>query len=204
MEKQNTNLHGNAPDNCPIALLIIDMINDLEFPEGDLFVVAATSAAEKIARLKQQAKCLHIPVIYINDNFGRWRSDLKEVVNHCLTDQVRGQRLAELLLPEPDDYFVLKPKHSAFYETTLATLLGYLQVKHVILTGLSADACILFSAIDAYMRELIVSVPADCVASASEEHTQTALVYMKRMLKADITSSPQMNLEALLTDRYVE
>ncbi|GAB3939683.1 cysteine hydrolase [Spirosoma harenae] len=200
MNQTNNDLHGNAPDTCPIALLIIDMINDLEFPEGDRILEEATSIAEKIAHLKQQAKRLSIPVIYVNDNFGRWRSDLSDVVEHCLNDGVRGQRLAELLLPEADDYFVLKPKHSAFYATTLSTLLDYLQVKRLILTGISADACILFSAIDAYMRDLSVLVPADCVASPSKEHTQSALAYMKRLLKADTTSSVQMNLDDLVRD----
>ncbi|GAB3317167.1 cysteine hydrolase [Larkinella ripae] len=190
-------LHGNVPDSFPVVLLIIDMINDLEFPQGADFLKPAVAAADRIAVLKQRARQLRIPVVYVNDNFGRWRSDFSEVVDHCLHDGVRGQPLAERLQPAPDDYFVLKPKHSAFYATTLATLLDYLKASRLIITGLSADVCVLFSASEAYMREFKLSIPADCVASDSEEHTRAALDYMGRVLSADTTVSDQMDLSAL-------
>ncbi|RAJ92484.1 nicotinamidase-related amidase [Larkinella arboricola] len=194
-------LHGNVPDSFPVALLIIDMINDLEFPEGEVFLEPATRAAEKIAALKQKARNLNIPVIYANDNFGRWRSDFTEVVEHCLNDGVRGQPLAELLRPDSDDYFVLKPKHSAFYATTLETLLEYLKAKRLIITGLSADVCVLFSASDAYMREFELYIPSDCVASGSAEHTQETLEYVERVLSADTTPSDQLDLGELCRSR---
>lgn len=189
-------LHGNVPDTFPVVLLMIDMINDLEFPNGEDFLKPAVAAAERIATLKQRARQLNIPVIYANDNFGRWRSDFSEVVDHCLKDGVRGQPLAELLQPAPEDYFVLKPKHSAFYATTLGTLLEYLKASRLIITGLSADACVLFTASDAYMRELTIHVPADCVASGSDEPTRNALEYMERVLSADTTPSDQPDLRA--------
>ncbi|MGV3556878.1 cysteine hydrolase family protein [Larkinella arboricola] len=194
-------LHGNVPDSFPVTLLIIDMINDLEFPEGEAFLEPATRAAEKIAALKQKARNLNIPVIYANDNFGRWRSDFTEVVEHCLNDGVRGQPLAELLRPDSDDYFVLKPKHSAFYATTLETLLEYLKAKRLIITGLSADVCVLFSASDAYMREFELYIPSDCVASGSAEHTQETLEYVERVLSADTTPSDQLDLGELCRSR---
>ena len=190
-------LHGNVPDSFPVALLIIDMINDLEFPQGEKFLGPAVKAAEKIAALKQKARQLKIPVIYVNDNFGRWRSDFNEVVEHCLLDGVRGQPLAELLQPKPEDYFVLKPKHSAFYATTLDTLLEYLKAERLIITGISADVCVLFSASDAYMREFNLYIPADCVAAESAEHTDMALTYVKRVLNADTTPSEQLDLQKL-------
>ncbi|MFD1140153.1 cysteine hydrolase family protein [Larkinella insperata] len=190
-------LHGNVPDSFPVALVIIDMINDLEFPEGEAFLEPATRAAGKIAVLKEKARKQNIPVIYANDNFGRWRSDFTEVVDHCLNDGVRGQPLVELLRPNSDDYFVLKPKHSAFYATTLETLLEYLKAKRLILTGISADVCVLFSASDAYMREFQLYIPSDCVASGSAQHTQETLEYVERVLSADTTPSDQLNLEEL-------
>lgn len=194
-------LHGSVPDSFPVVLLIIDMINDLEFQEGEAFLEPATKAAEKIAALKQKARKLNIPVVYVNDNFGRWRSDFNEVVEHCLNDGVRGQPLAELLRPETDDYFVLKPKHSAFYATTLDTLLEYLKAKRLILTGISADVCVLFSASDAYMREFTLYIPADCVASGSAQHTQETLDYVGRVLSADITPSDQLDLRELCQNK---
>lgn len=197
MDVKSDDLHGNAPDSSPVALLIIDMINDLEFPGGDEFLEPVKRVAESICALKQRVKEQNIPVIYANDNFGRWRSDFNEVVEHVLTDGVRGRYLAEVLKPEKDDYFVLKPKNSAFYETTLDMLLTYLKVKHLILTGVSTDSCVLFSANDAYMRDIKLSIPADCVASIKPAHTQDALAYMNRVLKADTTPSSQLDLEAL-------
>src|SRR4051812_16373228 len=131
MPAKNPNLHGNVPDKAEIALLLIDVINDLEFPEGDQLLRFALPMAARIKALKKRAKEAHIPVIYVNDNFGRWQSDFNKQVDHCLHDQVRGQPLAELLQPEQDDYFVLKPKHSGFFSTSLDILLDYLKVETV-------------------------------------------------------------------------
>lgn len=200
MPHQSQDLHGNAPDQSPVALLLIDMINDLEFPGGENIQKPATAAAERIAALKEQARARGIPVIYANDNFGKWRSDFREVVKHVLEDGVRGQRLAELLQPGRDDYFVLKPKHSAFFETTLATLLEYLGARHLVLTGITADICILMTASDAYMREYAVHVPSDCVAGMEDVDTRQALRYMQRVLNADTTPSTELDLDALVAE----
>ena len=198
METKETDLHGNAPDSSPVVLLIIDMINDLEFPGGDELETPARKAADAIVALKRRAKAQKIPVVYVNDNFGRWRSDFTEVTDHVLHDGVRGRYLAEVLTPDSDDYFVLKPKHSGFYATTLDTLLTYLKASHLILTGISADSCILFTANDAYMRDLKLSIPADCVAAIKPTYTSEALAYMKRTLNADTTPSTELNLDELV------
>ncbi|HEX6913207.1 MAG TPA: isochorismatase family cysteine hydrolase [Longimicrobium sp.] len=200
MPQKSEDLHGNAPDQSAVALLLIDMINDLEFPGGESIVKPAEAAAERIAALKQRARERGIPVIYANDNFGKWRSDFREVVKHCLEDGVRGQRLAELLQPGRDDYFVLKPKHSAFFETTLATLLEHLGARHLVLTGITADICILMTASDAYMRDYTVHVPPDCVASLEDVDTRQALRYMARVLNADTTPSAELDLDALMAE----
>ncbi len=200
MPQKSEDLHGNAPDRSPVALLLIDMINDLEFPGGEDVVKPAEAAAERIAALKQRARERGIPVIYANDNFGKWRSDFREVVKHCLEDGVRGHRLAQLLQPGRDDYFVLKPKHSAFFETTLATLLEHLGARHLVLTGITADACILMTASDAYMRDYTVHVPSDCVASLEDVDTRQALRYMQRVLNADTTPSADLDLDALMAE----
>src|SRR4051812_22694585 len=118
MPAKNRDLHGNVPDTSPVVLILVDVINDLEFAGGERLLKYALPAAKRIASLKARARSQRIPVIYANDNFGRWRSDFQQVVEHCLRDGVRGQKLAEILKPHPDDYFVLKAKHSAFYSTT--------------------------------------------------------------------------------------
>jgi nicotinamidase-related amidase len=197
MPQNSPDLHGNAPDQHAVALMIIDMINDLEFEGGEQVAASALAAAERIAALKRRARERGIPVIYANDNFGKWRSDFREVVKHCLEDGVRGQRMVELLKPDRDDYFVLKPKHSAFFESTLATLLEHLGTRHLILTGLTADICVLMTASDAYMRDYQVHVPPDCVASLESIDTKQALRYMQRVLNADVTPSVELDLDAL-------
>ncbi|WP_461094874.1 cysteine hydrolase family protein [Spirosoma gilvum] len=198
METKESDLHGNVPDSSPVVLLIIDMINDLEFPGGDELEGPARQAADAIAALKQRAKAQKVAVVYVNDNFGRWRSDFTEVTDHVLHDGVRGQYLAEVLKPEHDDYFVLKPKHSGFYATTLDTLLTYLKARHLIITGISTDSCVLFTANDAYMRDLTLSIPVDCVAAIKPTHTLEGLAYMKRRLNADTTPSTELNLDELV------
>ena len=197
MPAKNPDLHGNAPDTCELALLLVDVINDLEFPGGRAILAPALRAARRIAALKARARKARVPVIYANDNFGRWRSNFADVVEHCLHDGVRGQPIAELLAPDHDDYFVLKPKHSAFYATTLETLLGYLKTRRLILTGLAGDACVLMTAADAYMRDVEVYVPADCTASQSPAENRKALHYMKRVLHADIRPSAKLDLAKL-------
>jgi len=197
MPALNENLHGNVPDTADAALVLIDVINDLEFPEGDQLLRYARPMAERIAALRRRAKGAGIPTIYVNDNFGRWKSDFNKQVDHCLYDGVRGQPLAEILRPDEDDYFVLKPKHSGFFSTTLDILLDYLKVESLILTGVAANICVLFTANDAYMRDLRLYVPGDCVASNTEELNRGALQQMHLVLKADTRPSDELDLAAL-------
>jgi nicotinamidase-related amidase len=197
MAQKNENLHGNAPDKSTAALLLIDVINDLGFPEGDQLFAHFEPAATRILELKRRAKDARIPVIYVNDNFGRWRSDFHAQVEHCLNDGVRGEPIAKLLRPEPDDYFVLKPKHSGFFSTTLDILLDYLEVQVVIITGVAGNNCVLFTANDAYMRDFEVVVPSDCVASNTAEENRAALHQIEKMLKADIRPSVELDLKSL-------
>lgn len=197
MPERNEDLHGSVPDKADIALILIDVINDLEFEGAEALLRSALPAAERIAELKRRAKQAGIPTIYVNDNFGRWQSDFNKLVDHCLREDVRGRPLAELLRPDEDDYFVLKPKHSGFFSTTLDTLLEYLQAKTLIMTGVAGNICVLFTANDAYMRDFALVVPSDCVASNSAEENQHALDQMQRVLKADIRPSTELDLDAL-------
>jgi nicotinamidase-related amidase len=194
MPPKNRNLHGNAPDSCEAAVLLIDVINDLEFETGTALLKTALPAARRIAHLTAKARALNVPVIYANDNFGRWRSDFSEAVEHCLTDDVRGRRIAELLAPQPEDYFVLKPKHSAFFSTVLETLLKYLRTRRLVIAGFAGDACVLMTAADAYVRDFEVCVPRDCIASASPSENRKALAFMARVLHADTSPASKLNL----------
>lgn len=197
MPDKNSDLHQNAPDKSDIALIVIDMINDLEYPGGECIFDAALAAANRIAALKARAKTSSIPVIYANDNFGRWRSDFREAVRHCIEQQVRGNPVVTRIEPDATDYFVLKPKYSAFYATAMETLLTYLGSKHLILTGITGNMCVQFTACDAYMRDYHIHIPQDCIASNSEEENQRALAYMQDVLNADIRLSEDIDLTKL-------
>ena len=198
MAKRSTSdLHGNAPDNSPTALLIIDAINDLEFPGGKEMLARATRMARRIAKLKERAEAARVPTVYVNDNFGRWRSDFRRIVNHCLDDDVRGRPVVEQLLPDENDYFVLKPKHSGFYNTTLDLLLEHLQAKTLVITGMATDVCVLFTAADAYMRDFRVIVPRDCVTALTPAAHRAALDQMRTTIKAEVVDSRRIDFARL-------
>ena len=192
MDGSKANSHGNAPDKSPIALLLIDVINDLEFPTGEQLLEQALPMAKAVHSLVEQARHAYVPVIYVNDNFGRWRSDFHAQVEHCLHDGVRGREIADLLRPIETDYFILKPKHSGFYCTNLELLLKHLGASSLILTGITADNCVLFTANDAYMRDFKLWVPRDCVASHTQEDRKYALRQMEKVLKANTSGLDQM------------
>jgi nicotinamidase-related amidase len=201
MRKKSPDLHGSAPDNSPIALLLIDVINDFEFDEGaEDLLRFALPAATHLAALKDRATKAGIPSIYVNDNFGKWRSDWRALVAHCLDDDTRGRPIAELLGPTDDDYFVLKPKQSGFYCTTLDLLLQYLGARTLILTGFSTDICVLFTASDAHLRDYHLWIPRDCVAAQDERENERVLQYMHRVLEADIRPQREIDLAKVTSE----
>lgn len=189
MPEPNPDLHGSAPDQSPVALLLVDVINDLDFPEADQLLEHARPAADRLAALKAEAVRARVPVIYANDNFGRWRSDFRAVVEHVARPGGKGKPLADRLRPTDADYFVLKPKHSAFFHTTLDLLLRYLGTETVVVGGFAGNICVLFTANDAYMRDLRVVVPEDCTASNTAADNRTAIQVMGQTLKADTRPS---------------
>jgi nicotinamidase-related amidase len=199
MPETHSDLHGNVPDNHETALLLIDVINALDFEGGEEFARRALGAAQRIDQLKRRARAAGIPVIYLNDNFGRWRSDLDALLDHCLSDGVPGEPIARLLKPALDDYVVLKPKHSGFFATALHTLLLYLGTRSLILTGFTTDQCVLFTAADAYLRDYRLLVPADCTATVAPEDAEPALRLMQRTLHVDARTGEELDLDALGT-----
>ena len=190
-------LHGNAPDECRVALLVIDMINAFDFEGASALLPRALAAARSIASLKQRAREAGVPVVYVNDNFGRWRSDFRSILERVLEEGCPGKPIAELLRPQPDDYFVLKPKHSGFQFTTLDVLLAHLGAQTLVLTGVAGNFCVLFTAHDAYMRDYRLIVPCDCVASQSADDDRYALAHMAEVTKADTRSSGEIDFAAL-------
>lgn len=200
MVSHRPDLHGNAPDHSPVALVLIDVINDLAFPGSDDLLSNARAMAKNLSALKQQCTELGISCIYVNDNFGRWRSDLHAQVDHCLEPDVKGREIVMQLLPQPNDYFVLKPKNSAFFSTSFEILLQYLQTRTLILTGLTGHNCVLFTAHDAYLRDYSLIIPSDCVASPSTAENEFALRQMQSLLKAKVLPSSEINLSTIIAD----
>ncbi|HEX2780944.1 MAG TPA: isochorismatase family cysteine hydrolase [Gemmatimonadaceae bacterium] len=195
---KNQDLHGNVPEQSPVVLLVIDVINDLEFEGGEALVEPGERMADCLAPLVRRARDAGVAIVYANDNFGRWRSDFHQQVNHCTTDGVRGAKIARRLLPAREDYFVLKPKHSAFFSTALDTLLSYLGARTLVLTGLTTDSCILATAIDADMRDFHVVVPEDCVAALAPERHERTLAHLREVLEVDVPPGAEIDFAALL------
>src|SRR6266496_5192368 len=189
MPEINVDLHGSAPDKHKFALLLIDVINDFDFPEADQLLKYAQPMARNLLRLKRRAQKAGVPVVYVNDNFGRWKSDFRRTVEHCARHG-RGREVVESLRPEDNDYFVLKPKHSGFFSTTLETLLRYLETQTLILTRIAGNFCVLFTANDAYMRDFDLY----CTVSNTKKENGSALALMRKFLKADTRVSSRIVL----------
>lgn len=191
MPTKNSDLHGSAPDKAKTALIIIDFLNELDFPEGPELLKNALPAVHRVAAFKRYLKQQKVPVIYANDNFGKWRSSHLDLVTHCLKKNCLGRDLAKKIVPDKDDYFVLKPKHSAFYATPLETLLLYLGAKQLILTGIAGNLCVLHTALDAHVRDYKIFVPADCTASNTVHENNTALEHLKSILHLETKASTE-------------
>ena len=178
------------------ALLLIDVINDLAFDGSDALVDQAEAMAAPLARLKRRATAAGVPAIYINDNFGQWRSDFRNTVAHCTARSSPGRRVSLRLKPTSRDYFVLKPKHSGFFDTTLDTLLETLRIRRVILTGIAGNICVLFTANDAYMREYKIFAPSDCIVSNTAADNDHALRQIETVLKGNVAPSRRLTFQA--------
>ncbi|MFS0657110.1 isochorismatase family cysteine hydrolase [Bacillus sp. 179-C3.3 HS] len=175
------------------ALLIIDMINNFDFEMGHVLAEKTMRMTSKISALKQHANKENWPIIYINDHYGIWKADIQAVISKCKNET--SAPILDEISPTGDDYFLIKPKHSAFYGTALQTLLHELEVKEIILTGIAGNICVLFTANDAYMREYNLIVPKDCIASNDDQDNEYALTMMKNVLLAKITSSKEITNE---------
>lgn len=197
-DASSDDLQGNVPDRAPLAVILIDVISDFEFRDGAQLFEQARKVAPAIARLKQRAVAAGVPCIYANDNYGRWRSDFRAHVAHC-SSGVRGAEISRLLAPAARDYFVLKPKHSAFYETCLKTLLEHLGARTLILAGFATDMCVHMSAMDAYLRGHELIVPSDTSAALTDEAHASALASMRTALHARTPALAELDLQHRIT-----
>jgi nicotinamidase-related amidase len=179
----------NVRHKSRVALLLVDVINHFEFPDGKDILRHALAIAAPLANLKKKARAAALPTIYVNDNFGQWRSDARKLLQYCLRPEAPGLHFVKQLQPDDDDYFVLKPMHSAFYQTPLELLLQELGASSIILSGLATNSCILCTAHDANMRHVEVIVPRDCCAARTEREHRQALEHIAAMANAKVVET---------------
>lgn len=160
------------------ALLLIDVINPFDFPGGESFARRALTPARVMARLRKRAEAASVPVIYVNDNFGRWRSNAPELVKWCSAEGMRGATIVRLLAPSPEDFVILKSTLSGFHQSPLDAMLQLAGVKRLVIAGFSTDNCVLFTAADAYMRDYQIAIVRDAVAAPTKAGHRRALLQM--------------------------
>lgn len=170
------------------------MISEWSFVGARPLLSQTIAIAPRIAALKARCRAVGVPVIYANDNRGQWRSDFRQVVEHAQAAGGAAARMAHQLAPRDDDYFVLKPKHSAFFATPMELLLQHLEVRRLLLVGVSCDQCVMATASDARMRDFEVLVPRDCVASPSAARNRRALEHLQQVMQLRTTVSPRVRL----------
>ena len=166
------------------ALIVIDMLTTYDFEDADRLVASVDLALPGICRVLDRAAGEDVLTVYVNDNHGAWRSHRDELLESAL----HGERpdLVEPIAPRDDALFVVKARHSIFFQTPLEYLLGQEGVDRIVLTGQVTEQCILYSALDAYIRHHEVVVPRDAVAHIHEHLADAALELMERNMQAEI------------------
>lgn len=187
---------ASTPAAGHTALLVVDMISCWDFPDAEKLLPGAHAIAGRIAALKARCTRAGVPTIYVNDNRGRWRSDFPKLVEMSLACGGAGAEITSALLPDEKDYFVLKPKQSAFFATPLELLLAYLNARRLIVTGVASDQCIWATLADAGMRDLEALAPRDCVASQTRERNERFLRQAEEALLVRTTPGPRIRLPA--------
>jgi nicotinamidase-related amidase len=186
------------PEPSPAALLLVDVVNPMDFDGADALLPHAVRAAKAIAALKRRTRDAGIPTIYVNDNFDQWHLGFRELVEYHRRPEARGRELIEIVAPDASsDHFVLKPMHSGFFQTPLEVLLQRLGARTLIVTGIAADICVWATAHDARMRDYDLLIPADCVAAEQVEWTRSTLARAERVLHADTRPSDAIDVARL-------
>jgi nicotinamidase-related amidase len=175
------------------AVIVVDMLNPYEHEDADRLVESVEGVVEPIAGLVKRAAKQGAEIIYVNDNYGDWNSSQEELAEAALSG--RRPDLVEPILPPDGADFVVKARHTIFYMTPLEYLLAQKEVGHIVLTGQVTEQCILYSALDAYVRHLEVTIPTDGVAHIHEDLAQAALKMMERNMRAELAGAADVRLE---------
>jgi nicotinamidase-related amidase len=165
------------------VVLLIDVIQAFDGEDGDRLHERLVPIVPAIARLRRQARAARVPVVYVNDHFGRWRSSWEATVAHAVRSSLGDA--ARRLKPAADDFFVVKPGRSAFHQTPLEALLDTMGARELVIAGLTSDMCVLSAAHDASLRKLRCRVPADTCTALDDERHERALALLSTSMKVD-------------------
>lgn len=174
------------------AVLVLDIFNGCDFPGGDALFVETRSVLPNIVALCERARQFGVPVIFGNDHFDRWQDDFDRVLDHVAATGDAGSLLVQTLRPHPGDFRLLKPRHSAFFETPLPSLLAHLHVRRVVVCGIATDSCVLATVLDAHVRGLTSIVPVGTTASQSQERTDRTLTHLRESCHVSTPSFEQV------------
>jgi nicotinamidase-related amidase len=170
----NSDTRGPAGD----ALLILDIFNTFDFPGGEELAAATAALIPTLVSLRERFHRAGRPVIYVNDNLGRWSDSFEQVIAFTVASHAATHSVSRSLTPHDGDFKLLKPRHSAFFETSLQSLLSHLDVRRVVISGIAGDYCVLSTALDACVREIQVIVPRDAIASQTPERNERVLSHL--------------------------
>lgn len=171
------------------ALIVIDMLNTYDFDDADALVESAEKVVPNVAKLVARAADEDVPIIYVNDNYGDWNSSADELVQRGLDG--KHPELVEPIRPPGGVSFVIKARHSIFYGTPLEWLLRERDIDRLVMTGQVTEQCVLYSALDAYVRHFEVAIPDDAVAHIHDDLGDAAMRMMELNMNADIRSSAE-------------
>jgi len=175
---------GDEERGSRTALLVVDMLNPYEHEDSEQLASHVAEALPGVESLLAAAAEKELPVIYVNDNFGDWNSSSEELAEHA--KQGARPELVEPVLPPEGASFVIKARHSTFYETPLEYLLDEMGVDRLVMAGQVTEQCILYSALDAYVRHFRVAIPTDAVAAIHDHLAEAALELMERNMRAEL------------------
>ncbi len=175
------------------ALIVVDMLTSYDFPDADRLTESVAESLPAMTALVDRARAEGVLTIYVNDNYGNWNSDRDELLRTALAG--RAPELVEPIAPRPDDLFVVKARHSIFYGTPLEYLLAQEEVDRVVLVGQVTEQCIVYSALDAYIRRLQVCVPRDAVAHIHPHLADASLEMMELNMSAETCPGAEVTLQ---------
>ena len=174
------------------ALIVVDMLNPYEHEDADKLVASVEETLPTLVALRDRVREEDVATIYVNDNHGDWESSRRQLIDAAL----EGARpdLVEPILPGDDDLFLAKTRHSIFYATPLEYILAQEDIDRLVIAGQVTEQCVLYSALDAYIRHLDVSVPRDGVAHIFENLADASLQMMERNMHAEICEAEECRL----------